>query len=100
MKKIVISEKQLNQLVGTLNESGKGSSMTKQQLFTIATLAHKMWESMDDDEEIEDWMVSKVAQAEQSIIAVVKTYMYDEFVDNKQMDGMSKLDFDDLIIGK
>jgi hypothetical protein len=100
MKKIVISEKQLNDLVGKLNESDKGSSMTKQQLFTIATLAHKMWESMEDDEEIEDWMVSKVAQAEQSIITVVKSYMYNEFVDEKQTDGMGKLNFDELIIGK
>ena len=50
--------------------------------------------------QIDDWMVSKVAQAEQSIIAVVKSFMYDEFVDEKQMDGMGKLDFDELIIGK
>jgi hypothetical protein len=71
MRKIVISEKQLNDLIGTLNESHNGSSMTKQQLFTIATLSHKMWEMMDEEDEIEDWMVSKVAQAEQSIIAVV-----------------------------
>jgi len=100
MTKIVISEKQLGNLFGSLKENHKGSSMTKQQLFTIATLAYKMWESMDDKDEIEDWMVSKVAQAEQSVIAVVKSFMYDEFVDNKQMDGMGKLDFDDLIIGK
>jgi hypothetical protein len=100
MRKIVISEKQLNDLVGTLKENHTGSSMTKQQLFTIATLAQKMWETMDDDVQIDDWMVSKVAQAEQSIIAVVKSFMYDEFVDEKQMDGMGKLDFDELIIGK
>jgi hypothetical protein len=55
---------------------------------------------MDDEDELEDWMVSKVAQTEQSVIAVVKSFMYDEFVDDKQMDGMGKLDFDDLIIGK
>lgn len=100
MRKIVISEKQLGELVGNLKESHKGSSMTKQQLFTIATLAYKMWESMEDEEELEDWMVSKVAQAEQSIIAVVKSFMYDEFVDNKDSDGMGKLDFNELIIGK
>jgi hypothetical protein len=100
MRRIVISEKQLGELVVTLKENHKGSSMTKQQLFTIATLAHKMWESMDDEEELEDWMVSKVAQAEQSIIAVVKSFMYDEFVDNKGIEGMGKLDFNDLIIGK
>lgn len=100
MRKIVISEKQLNKLVKTLKENKKGSNMTKQQLFTIATLAHKMWELMDEKEEVDDWMVAKVAQAEQSIIAVVKSFMYDELVDEKEIDGMGKLSFDDLIIGK
>ena len=35
-------------------------------------------------------------------LSVVKSYMYDEFVDGEspEMDGMGKLNFDDLIIGK
>ena len=99
MKKLVISEKQLEKLVKSLKENHNDTSMTKKQLFTIATLAYKMWESMDDNEEMEDWMVSKVAQAEQSIIAVVKNFMYDEFVGDKEADGMGKLDYSDIIIG-
>jgi hypothetical protein len=107
MKNIVISEKQLETLTNIMknkvSEDTQGEdSMAKKQLFTIATLAYKMWESMEDDEQLEDWEESKIAQCEQSIIAVVKNYMYDEFVDNEDMGkgGMDKLSFDDLIIGK
>ena len=75
--------------------------MAKKQLYTIAILAHKMWESMDDNEELEDWQESKIAQCEQSIIAVAKDFMYDEFVDGDDgSGGMDKLNFDDLVIGK
>jgi hypothetical protein len=75
--------------------------MAKQQLFTIATLAHAMWEKMEDGEQLEDWMESKISQAEQSIVGVVKTFMYDEFKDeSKSNDGMGKLNYDEIIIGK
>ena len=101
MKKIVISENQLKRLTKNLKESPeKGSYMAKQQLFVIATLAYKMWESMEDGEQLEDWMETKIAQSEQSITSVVKSFMYDEFTENPETDGMGKLSFDDLIIGK
>lgn len=108
MKNIIISEKQLETLTNLVKQNVKedvrqGDSMTKKQLFTIATLAYKMWESMDDNETLEDWEESKIAQCEQSIIAVVKNYMYDEFVDDsdiKDVGGMDKLSYDDLVIGK
>lgn len=108
MKNIIISEKQLETLTNLVKQNVKedvrqGDSMAKKQLFTIATLAYKMWESMDDNETLEDWEESKIAQCEQSIIAVVKNYMYDEFVDDseiKDVGGMDKLSYDDLVIGK
>jgi hypothetical protein len=82
MKRIIISEKQLESLVGALrkvNEEHKeGSYMSKSQLYVIATLAMAMWENMEEGEQLEDWMESKIAQCEQSIISVVKTFMYDE----------------------
>ena len=53
--------------------------MAKQQLFTIATAAYKMWETMQDGEELEDWMSSKIAQAEQSVVSAFKAYMCAEF---------------------
>jgi hypothetical protein len=105
MGNVILTEKQLEKLITkmkNINENhSEGSYMAKQQLFTIATLAHAMWEKMKDGEQLEDWMESKIAQAEQSIVGVVKTFMYDEFKDNSTpSDGMGKLDYDDIIIGK
>jgi hypothetical protein len=98
MGKIIITEKQLEQMVKTIKENDQdGSYMAKQQLFTIATLAYKMWEMMDDGDELEDWMETKIAQSEQSITAVVKSFMYDEVEDKMKNGG---IDLDNLIIGK
>ena len=72
--------------------------MAKKQLFTIAIMAYKMWEEMGEGEQLEDWMESKIAQAEQSITSVVKTFMYGELVDNSG--GMGKLNYDEIVIGK
>jgi|TARA_R110000803_G_C11800119_1_gene299295 hypothetical protein len=98
MAKIILTEEQLKTLTASLTENKDGSYMAKQQLFTIATLAYKMWEMMEDGEEIEDWMESKLAQAEQGVVAIVKAYMYDEVEGN--IKGMGKLDYSDLVIGK
>ena len=99
MRKIIISEKQFENIVRNIKENDHdGSYMAKQQLFTIATLAYKMWEMMEDGEELEDWMETKISQSEQSITAVVKSYMYNE-VENK-MRGANDIDFNDLIIGR
>ncbi len=100
MSNIMISEKQLQKLVGKLkpvNESKDGSYMAKQQLFTIATMAQKMWEQLEEGEQLDDWMETKIAQADQSITSVVKAYFYDEITDDQK--GMGRLDYDDLVIG-
>ena len=98
MSKIIITEKQLEQVVRQMKENKEeGSYMAKQQLFTIATLAYKMWELMEEGEQLEDWMESKIAQTDQMITAVVKSYMYDE-VENK-IKGSHEFDPNDLIIG-
>jgi hypothetical protein len=59
-------------------EGSDGSYMAKQQLFTIAVTAYKMWEAMKENEELEDWMNSKIAQAEQSVTSAFKSYMYEK----------------------
>jgi hypothetical protein len=105
MKNIIISEKQLEKLTNRVKTSlteneEEGSYMAKKQLHTIATLAYKMWESMEEGETLEDWQESKIAQAEQSITSVVQSFMYDEFTSKESNDGMGKLNFDELIIGK
>ena len=74
MSNIIITESQLRKLKSNISEGSKGSYMAKQQLFTIATLAYKMWEQMEEGEQLEDWMESKVAQSEQSIVSVVKIF--------------------------
>jgi len=99
MSKIILTEKQLEKMVRLLKEEHEeGSYMAKQQLFTIATLAYKMWEMMEDGEQLEDWMETKISQSEQSITSVVKSFMYDDFED--KIKGANDVDFDDLIIGR
>ena len=101
MSNIMISEEQLARLVNKMkpiNENREGSYMAKQQLFTIATMAQKMWEALEEGEQLDDWMESKIAQSEQSITAVVKSFMYGEIED--EMKGMSQLNFDEMVIGK
>jgi hypothetical protein len=98
MSKIIITEKQLENMVKVLKENQEeGSYMAKQQLFTIATLAYKMWEMMEEGEQLEDWMETKISQSEQSITAVVKSFMYDEVEDRMKNNG--GIDLDGLIIG-
>ena len=97
MGNIIITEEQLKRLRKNINENKDGSYMAKQQLFTIATLAYKMWELMEEGEQLEDWMESKIAQAEQGVVSTVKAYMYDGVEDD--IKGMDTLDYDDLVIG-
>ena len=101
MVNIMISEEQLARLVNKMkpvNESKDGSYMAKQQLFTIATMAHEMWQALEEGEQLDDWMESKISQADQSITSVVKAYFYDEITDDQK--GMGMLNYDDLVIGK
>jgi hypothetical protein len=82
-KEYLISESQLRNLVESMKQETKegsdGNYMAKQQLFTIATAAYKMWENLEEGEELEDWMTSKLAQTEQNLVSVFKAFMYDEF---------------------
>lgn len=82
----MINETQLKKIVEDMksetNEGSDGNYMAKQQLFTIAVTAFKMWEQMSDNEELEDWMNTKIAQAEQSMVSSFKSYMYDKIDNN------------------
>jgi len=99
MGKIKITQKQLDKIKESLNPNNPdGNKMTKQQLFTIATLAYKMWENLSEEDQLEDWMTSKIAQTEQSVIAVTKAYFYDEV--EEKIDGMRTLNPGDIVIGQ
>ncbi len=98
MKKILITEQQLEEMVKLLKEDHEeGSYMAKQQLFTIATLAYKMWEMIEEGEQIEDRMETKIAQSEQMVLSVVKSFMYGEIEDQIHKNG--GIDLGGLIIG-
>jgi hypothetical protein len=96
MNRIIITEDQLKTLKKNIKENKNGSYMAKQQLFTIGTLAFKMWELMEEGEQLEDWMESKIAQTELNITSVVKSFMYNDYKENIGKD----INLDDLIIGK
>jgi hypothetical protein len=103
MAKYKLSEAQLLKIKEKMSqevvkEGKEGSYMAKQQLFIIATLAYEMWQNMEEGTQLDDWMESKIAQSEQSITAVVKSFMYGEIEDD--MKGMSQLNFDEMVIGK
>lgn len=99
-KNIIINEEQLKLFLKKLkeNQETETNAMSKQQLFTIATLAYKMWEMLEEeDSKLEDWMESKIAQSEAAIISVVKSFMYNETTDD--LKGMDTLDYDSIVIG-
>jgi hypothetical protein len=56
-----------------------------------------MWEMMEEGDQLEDWMETKIAQSEQSITAVVKSFMYDEVEDRAK--GNGGIDLGGLVIG-
>lgn len=102
MANILITEDQLKLLVqkhgiSEENHKEKDNKMLKQHLYTIATIAQKLYEVIGDDQEVEDWVHSKIAVADESMSAVAKNVMYGESEDIK---GMDNLDMNDLIIGK
>jgi hypothetical protein len=103
MANIIISEEQLKNLILKRDKNlmedtqDDDNKMLKQQLFTIATVAKKLHELIEDDQPVEDWVKSKVAVADEIISTVAKNVMYGEA--KEKINGMDKLDFDDLIIG-
>ena len=103
MAKYKLSENQLQKIKEKLNkevvkEEKEGSYMAKQQLFIIATLAYEMWQNLEEGTQLEDWMETKIAQSEQSITSVVKSFMYGEIED--EIKGMGNLNYSDMVIGK
>jgi len=103
MANIIISEEQLKNLIlkkdRNLMEDTQedDNKMLKQQLFTIATVAQKLHELIEDDQPVDDWIKSKVSVADEIISTVAKNVMYGEA--KEKNGGMDRLNFDDLIIG-
>ena len=103
MKNYIVSENQFNKILhliednfGLKNESDVDN--IKQKLFTITTLSQKIWEMIDEEEEIDESLLTKLSECESIILDVARAYLY------KGMDGGDKklknIDFNELIIGK
>ena len=60
------------------DKSHKGSYMAKQQLYNIAKKAQSVYDRLESDENLEDWMESKIAQMADSIDSVSNSFDYDE----------------------
>jgi hypothetical protein len=103
MKNYIVSENQFNKILHLIEDSFGLKNETdvdniKQKLFTITTLSQKIWEMIDEEEEIDESLLTKLSECESIILDVAKAYLYNG------MDGTEKklknIDFNDLIIGK
>ncbi len=66
--------------------------------FPVFYLNYNRFIGLEEGEQLDDWMETKIAQSEQTIVSVVKSFMYDEAEERmKKQDGF---DLDNLIIGK
>ena len=68
------------------------SYMARPQLYKIAKYASALLDMVDENEELEDWQESKIAQISQMIGSVYHSLDYDE-----EYDGHDDLDVHDLI---
>ena len=65
--------------VKPVNEGHSNSYMAKSQLFNIASKAQSMYDRLEKDEQLDDWVESKIAQMADNIDSVVNSFNHDEF---------------------
>lgn len=94
MKKLILTEEQIDNISKSL--SGEKTNIPKQQLFNIAILSHKLWEQINNEEELDEWVTSKISHIEQDLISITKVIYGQE---DEKIKGMDTLNYDDLIIG-
>ena len=64
----------------TIKEDHHESSyMAKSQLFNIAKKSQSMYDRLEDNEELDDWMESKIAQMADNIDSVTNSFDHQEF---------------------
>jgi|TARA_B100001758_G_C18364688_1_gene587784 hypothetical protein len=76
----------------TTIEEGKHESsyMAKSQLYNIAKKAQSVHDRLEDNEQIDDWMESKIAQMADNIDSVINAFDYDEFEEKTVCDHCGK----------
>ena len=84
----VPSENQINEGCGDVKPKHEkkhhGSYMAKQQLYNIAKKAQSVHDRLGDNEQLEDWMESKIAQMSDNIDSVSNSFDYDEHEDHHE----------------
>ena len=82
------SENQINEGCGDVKPKHEkkhhGSYMAKQQLYNIAKKAQSVHDRLGDNEQLEDWMESKIAQMADNIDSVANSFDYDEHEDHHE----------------
>tara|TARA_Y100001937_G_scaffold126403_1_gene195601 strand:+ start:654 stop:1403 length:750 start_codon:yes stop_codon:yes gene_type:complete len=69
----------------------ESSYMAKSQLYNIAKKAQSIHDRLEKDEEIDDWMESKIAQMADNIDSVSNAFDYDEFEEKKVCEQCGKI---------
>jgi len=103
MKNYIVSENQFNKILHLIEDSFGLKNETdvdniKQKLFTITTLSQKIWEIIDEEEEIDESLLTKLSECESIILDVAKAYLYNGMEGTEKK--LKNIDFNDLIIGK
>lgn len=99
MATIKISETQFKKVLNEFKSKEKTTEEVKEQLFRISTITHKLWEILEEDENIilDEWMVNKIGQSDQSLVAVIKGVIHDTAEDKHK--GTNSVNYDELVIG-
>ena len=58
------------------NSSHRGSYMAKPQMFQISREANSIYDMLNDDEQLDDWMESKIAQVSRDISSIYDSLSY------------------------
>ena len=77
-----LSESQIRKIVRNVikeDKHHKSSYMAKSQLFNIVNNAIRMFSMVEDGEQLDDWMESKIAQIDLMMSSVTDSFTYDEF---------------------
>ena len=70
--------------VDMVEKDHDSSYMAKQQLYNISKKAQSVHDRLGNDEELEDWVESKIAQMSSSIDSVTNSFDYNEHNDDKE----------------
>ena len=83
--KVRLKESELIEMIEkTIKEGHSKSYMAKSQLYNIAKKAQSMFDKLGENEPLDDWMESKIAQMD----SVSNSFSYDDHKEKKCPDGM------------